>query len=183
MKKLKVVVFLLCVGLLVGCNNTKLSEKTPKEIVEQYLKNYQTLDDKVLSQLDEVVEREEFTDQQKNDYIELMKRHYQNLKYEIKDDMVDGDKAIVTTSVEVYDYSKELTDADEYLEKNPDKFNNADGEYDVALFNSYRLDRLKKVEYTVKYTIDFYLSKTSDGWVLDELSDTDESKIHGTYIY
>ena len=43
MKKLKVVVFLLCVSLLVGCNNTKLSEKTPKEIVEQYLKNYQDI--------------------------------------------------------------------------------------------------------------------------------------------
>ena len=179
----KILIVSLCVLLLVGCGNTKLSEKTPKEVVEQYLKNYQTLDDEVMTQLDEVIKKEDYTDQQKNDYLELMKRHYQNLKYEIKDDMIDGDKALVTTSIEVYDYSKELQNADEYLEKNPAEFNNASGEYDITLFNNYRLDKLKKVDTTVKYTIDFSLSKTSKGWVIDELSDTDESKIHGTYAY
>ena len=179
----KILLTILCMTLLVGCGNTKLSEKTPNEVVEQYLKDYQTLDDKVMTQLDKVIEKENYTDQQKNDYIDLMKRHYQNLKYEIKDDMIDGDKATVTASIEVYDYSKELQDADEYLEKNPDEFNNASGDYDITLFNNYRLDKLKKVETTVKYTIDFNLSKTSDGWVLDDLSDTDESKIHGTYVY
>lgn len=183
MKKLKILIFLLVVTLAVGCKNQKLSEQTPKEVVEQYLKDYQTLDDKVINQLDDVIKRENFTDQQKNEYTELMKRHYKNLKYEIKDDVIDGDKAIVTTVVEVYDYSKELTNADEYLNNNPEKFNNAAGQYDVTLFNNYRLERLKKVEYTVKYTIDFYLSKTANGWVLDDINDTDESKIHGTYIY
>ena len=180
MKKI-LILFLLI--FTVGCNNNKLSQKTPKEIVEQHLKDYQTLDDKVMTELDKVVEKENLTDSQKNDYLELMKRHFQNLKYEIKDDMIDGDKAVVTTSIEVYDYSKELVDAEDYLDKNPDKFKNAANEFDVTLYNTYRLDRLKKVEYTVKYTIDFTLSKTSKGWVLDSISDTDESKINGTYIY
>ena len=43
----KILLTILCMALLVGCGNTKLSEKTPNEVVEQYLKDYQTLDDKV----------------------------------------------------------------------------------------------------------------------------------------
>ena len=35
----------------------------------------------------------------------------------------------------------------------------------------------------VEYTIEFYVVKTSDGWVVSSLSDSDLEKIHGIYNY
>ena len=113
----------------------------------------------------------------------LLKKHYKNLKYEIKEEMIDGDNATVTVEIEVTDYSKVMTDADAYLEQNPNEFNDESGVYDVSLFTRYRLDKLKDAKDTVKYTLDLTLTKIEDEWALDALSETDESKIHGMYIY
>ena len=126
---------------------------------------------------------EDFTDEQKKEYKELMKNHYKNLKYEIKDEVVNGDNATVTVEIEVTDYSKIMTDADSYLENNPSEFNNENGTYDVSLFTKYRLDKLKEAKEKVKYTLDLTLTKVKDEWVLDTISDMDEAKIHGMYIY
>ena len=148
------------------------------------MSNYQTLSDDVLRQLDEAVDKEtDFTEEQKKDYKELMKKHYKNLKYEIKDEVINGDHATVTVEIEVTDYSKIMTDADSYLSQNPNEFNNEEGTYDVSLFTKYRLDKLKEAKDKVKYTLDLTLTKVNDEWVLDTINDVDESKIHGMYVY
>lgn len=182
----KIAIFLIGIVLVTGCScgNTKLTMDTPTKKVEKFLSNYQTLNEDVLKQLDEAVDKEtEFTEEQKKEYKELMKDHYKNLKYEIKDEVIDGDHATVTVEIEVTDYSKIMTDADSYLTEHPDEFNNTDGIYDVSLFTKYRLDRLKEANDTVKYTLDLTLTKVDDEWTLDTISDTDESKIHGMYVY
>lgn len=178
--------FLLALLFVTGCScsNTKLTKDTPTKKVETFFSNYQTLNDDVLKQLDEVVEKEEgFTDEQKTDYKELIKKHYKDLKYEIKDEVVDGDTATVKVEIEVKDYSKIMTDADAYLESNPNEFNNEEGIYDISLFTKYRLEKLKEANEKVKYTLDLTLTKVDDEWVMDSISDTDESKIHGMYVY
>ena len=182
----KITSFLIGLVLVTGCScmNTKLTMETPTKKVEKFLSNYQTLDEDVLKQLDEAVSKEtEFTEEQKNEYKELMKKHYKNMKYEIKDEVIDGDHATVTVEIEVTDYSKIMVDADSYLNEHQDEFNNTDGVYDVSLFTKYRLDKLKEAKDTVKYTLDLTLTKVDDEWILDTISDTDESKIHGMYIY
>ena len=57
------------------------------------------------------------------------------------------------------------------------------GEYDEKLFIDYRLNKLKEAKDTVKYTIDFTLTKVEDEWKLDPLTDEQENKIHGLYSY
>ena len=182
----KVIVFMLGLILVTGCScgNTNLVKKTPTKTVENFFKNYQTLDISVIKQLDEVVDKKtEFTEEQKKEYKELMKKHYKELTYEVKDEVIDGDNATVTVEIEVTDYSKIMTDADTYLSQNPNEFNNSEGVYDVTLFTNYRLEKLKEAKDKVKYTLNLTLTKVNDEWMLDTLSDTDESKIHGTYVY
>lgn len=182
----KIICFLLTLTILTGCscNNTKIVKDTPKKKVENFFSNYQTLNKDVLKQLDETVDKEKtLTTEQKKDYKELIKKHYKNIKYEIKDEVVDGDSATVTVEIEVTDYSKIMMDADQYLSSNPNKFNDSNGNYDLSLFTKYRLEKLKEAKEKVKYTLNLTLSKVDDEWHLDAISDMDESKIHGMYVY
>ena len=91
--------------------------------------------------------------------------------------------ATVTVEIEVTDYTKVMTDAEQYKTDNPNEFNNAEGTYDESLFTNYRLENLKNTKDKVKYTIDFTLTKNDDEWELEPLTEEQESKIHGLYIY
>lgn len=181
----KICCFLLSFVFLTGCGceNGQLLN-TPTKKVEMFLANYQTLDNDVLEQLDNVIKnKESFTDVQKETYRNIMKKHYQDLTYEIKDEKVDGDSAVVTTEIEVTDYSKIITEADRYKQEHLEEFQNKTGEYDESLFMDYRLKKLKEAKDTVKYTIDFTLTKVDDEWKLDALTNEQENKIHGLYVY
>ena len=179
----KLFCLLAAVTFLTGCDNGGLLN-TPTKKVEMFFANYQTLDADVLEQLDDVVDAtESFDDDQKDTYREIMKKHYKNITYEVKDEIIDGDTAIVTTEIEVTDYSKVISEADTYKEENEKEFMNDAGEYDEKLFIDYRLNKLKEAKDTVKYTIDFTLTKVEDEWKLDPLTDEQENKIHGLYSY
>lgn len=178
----KLVMLLFVPFLLVGCGQKMMN--TPTKQVEMFFANYQSLDDSVVEQLNKVANEEElFNSTQRKEYVELMKKHYQDLKYEIKDEIVDGDTATVTVEIEVKDYSKTLKDAENYLNENKSEFNNDKNEYDESLFTTYRLEQLKKSTDKVKYTLNIYLTKVDNEWKIDDLSETDRMKINGMYEY
>ena len=183
MKKIFCFLVAFCLLTGCGCENGKLLN-TPTKKVEMFLANYQTLDADVLEQLDDVIDREDtFNDTQKDTYRDIMKKHYENLTYEIKDEKIDGDTATVTAEIEVTDYSKIMKDADQYKKDHEEEFYNEDKEYDDSLFIDYRLKQLKEAKDKVKYTIDFTLTKIEDEWKLDTLTQEQENKIHGLYQY
>ena len=174
--------FVLGLGLLfllVGCNNVM---NTPTKEVEKFLGKYQTMDDKVLTQLDGVLKSDTtMTEDQKKDYKELMKKQYQNLAYKIKDEMTDGDHAEIVTEIEVYNFAKAITEADDYLRKNNDEFVMDDGTTDEVKFMDYKIKKIKDMKDKVTYTITFTLTKKDDVWTLDDVTDIDRQKIHGIY--
>lgn len=174
----KFLVLLISIVILTGCSLGKDMTNTPTKKVESYLDSYQTLDSNVLNDLDNLIKDTDYTVDQKTSYKELMKKHYKNLKYEIKEETVNGDKATVTAEVEVADYSKILS-----TEANPEDYLDEDKNYSKELFYDYQLGLMKEVKDTVKYTIIFYLTKVDDNWVIDDLSETTRQKIHGIYIY
>lgn len=179
----KWLIVLVSIFLLTGCGEKMFN--TPTKKVESYFSNYQTLDKDVLKQLDKVVaEEEKFNTEQREDYRDLMKKHYRNLVYDIKDEQVNGDTATVTAEIEVTDYSKVLDDAESYLKENEEEFKDkVTGEYKDELYMDYRLKQMKKTTDKVKYTLELTLTKIEDEWVLDKISDIDEQKIHGIYRY
>ena len=178
----KISFLLVMILVLTGCNIAL--NNTPTKRVEMFLANYQTLNEDVMDDLSDVVmDEDKFTDSQKEKYTSLMKRHYQALTYDIKDEKIDGDEAVVTTQITVYDYTKEKSKANVYKEEHLDEFK-TDGKYDESLFNDYLLDKLSRVNDTVTYTINFTLHKGDDGnWKLDALTKEQEQKIHGIYLY
>ena len=170
--------------LLTGCGTSQLLN-TPTKKVEMFFGKYQSLDQDVIDQLNDVSENEMiFNDDQKEEYINLMKKHYKEIKYDVKDETIDGDTATVTVEIEVHDYSKIMNDADQSLKDHPEKFyKDGTTEYDESLFTDYRLEKLKDATDKVKYTIELTLTKIDDEWVIDDLDKDTEKKIQGIYNY
>jgi hypothetical protein len=179
----KLLILLGIVLLLSGCDLSVMTN-TPTKQVEVFLNKYQTLDNDVLSDLDNVIaEEERFNTEQRDSYRDVMKSHYQDLKYNVKEETVDGDMATVTVEIEVTDFSRIMSETNLYLEQNPDEFNYTDEGYDTGQFIDYQLGRLKDANETVKYTLYLTLNKVDGKWQLNPLTETEQDKINGMYVY
>lgn len=179
----KVYKVLLVVGIclvLAGCGCMK---KTAKGAVQDYLNQYKNLSSNVISSMDDVVNDENLTDSQKEKYRDILKRQYQDLKYEITSEKYDGDNATIEVKITVYDLYKVQKDANNYLTNSGDEFKE-NGVYSNDLFMNYKLDKMKKVTDTVEYNITFNVTKDDKGnYKVNDLSNSDLEKIHGVYNY
>lgn len=153
---------------LFGCSLSN----TPTSKVEELFTKYQMLDDDIKKGIDDILANETLTNEQKERYKEIISNQYKNLTYEIKDEKVDGDLAVVTVQIEVYDYRKAISNLNTELDTN----------YDVLEYNNKKLNTLEKVKDKVSYTLDINVLKDNNGnWYLAELSNTDIKKIQGMY--
>lgn len=168
--------------LLAGCGQMM---NTPTKQVEEFLSKYQTMDKKVMNQLDEVIDSAgTMTKEQKEKYRELMKNQYKNLAYKIKDDTEDGDEATVEVEIEVYDYVTAIKNAESYLLTHKEEFLKEDEKeeaVDEQKFMDYKLKQMDQVKDKVKYTIHFVLEKEDKEWKLEDITDIDRQKLHGLY--
>ena len=163
----KIMLTLLVVFLLTGC----MIGNTPTSLVENLFNKYQMLDDDIKNEIDTMLSEQNLTDEQINRYKKLLENQYKNLSYTIKEEMIDGDRAIVTVEIEVIDYKKAIGD-----------FNFDSNLYTKYEYDNKKLDLLEEADEKVIYTIDFSVSKDSDGnWHLDSLSNATLKKIEGMY--
>ena len=105
------------------------------------------------------------------------------MSYEIKNETIDGKTAVVEVEIKVYDYYKVNQEAENYFNNNQSEFKMEDGTIDITKYNEYKLNALDKANDKVTYTLNLTLSQDNDNWVLDDLTDTEISKIHGLYAY
>ena len=172
----KVLYFLVAVILLTGCSCTANMGNTPTKRVEDYLNKYQTSDDDVVSDLNDVLTNDTtLTTEERDNYSDFMKTHYKDMQYEIKDETIDGDTATVDAEITVRSYADAVNEANDYRLNNPDVFD------EDNTFASYRLGKLKEVTDTETYTITFHLTKENEEWKIDNLSDDDLRKLSGLY--
>ena len=172
----KVLYFLVAVILLTGCSCTANMGNTPTKRVEDYLNKYQTSDDDVVSDLNDVLTNDTtLTTDERDNYSDFMKTHYKDMQYEIKDETIDGDTATVDAEITVRSYADAVNEANDYRLNNPDVFD------EDNTFASYRLGKLKEVTDTETYTITFHLTKKNEEWKIDNLSDDDLRKLSGLY--
>ena len=155
---------------------------TPTSSVEKLLSMYNTNDEEIIVELDDYVNESDLTDEQSEKYKNIYLKQFKDMKYEIKEEKIDGDTATVTAQITVYDYYNAEKEANEYLTNNPDEFKTND-KYDESLFTDYKLEQLDKVNETVDYTIDFTLTKVDNEWVVNDLTNEQLEKIHGVYEY
>ena len=174
----KILSILLMSFILIGCGMSN----TPTKKVEEFLTKYQELSDDVLSDLELSAESENLSSSNKVTYMDAMKRNYQNLKYEIADEKVNGDEATVVVKITVFDLHKSMKESNDYLIDNSEEFE-TNGVYDQNKYRTYEINEMLKTKYTVDYTIDFFLEKEDDEWNIIEPSKTVKEKLHGTYNY
>ena len=168
MKKIiSMFIFLL---LLVGCSLSN----TPTSKVEELLSKYQMLDSDIKEGINTVIEEESLTSEQKERYRKIIEKQYKNLTYEIKDEKIDGNIAVITTEIEVMDYKKIVNETnDSYLGRN---------DYTVEEYNNTKLNNLESAKDKVTYTIDFEVIKDDNGnWKLSALNNEIIKKIQGMY--
>lgn len=178
MKK-KFLLLVICILLLTTACSLG---NTPTSAVERLMSKYNTNDEEILVELDDYVNESNLTDEQSSKYKDVYLKQFKDMKYEIKEEKIDGDTATVTTQITVYDYYNAEQKANDYLTNNPDKFM-TDDVYDESLFTDYKLEQLDKVNDTVDYTIDFTLTKVDNEWVVNDLTTEQLEKIHGVYEY
>ena len=168
MKKiLSLFIFLL---LLVGCSLSN----SPTSKVEDLLIKYQMLDKDIKSGIEEVVNEETLTSNQKERYRKIIEKQYKNLTYQVKEEKIDGDTSTITTEIEVIDYKKAINEAISKYQGKTD--------YTIEEYNNTKLDALEKAKEKVKYTIEFEVKKDNNGnWKLSSLSNETIKKIQGMY--
>lgn len=166
--------------ILIGCS--KDLSNTPTKQVEAMLTKYQTLDKEVVEDLDKVVaEEENFNTKQREKYKKVMKKHYGDMVYTVKDETVNGDDAIVEVEIEVTNYKDILKEAEAYRKNHETEFYDEEGKYDASKFIDYKLDKIEKAKEKIKYTLELGVSKRNDKWVVDSLSNDDRDKINGVF--
>ncbi len=169
MKKILLVGLTLVTTLvvLIGCS----LGNTPTSKVEDLFSKYQMLDNDIKGEIDELLETETLTNDQKERYRKLIEDQYKNLSYEIKDERIDGDTAVVTAQIEVLDYRKAISE-----------FNTSTETSDILEYNNQKLTKLENVKEKVAYTLEINVVKDNNGnWILSDLKDEDIKKIQGMY--
>lgn len=173
------ILLILSLFIVSGCG----MEKTARDVAIEYLDMYRNKDKIIMNELDEFVDNEDLTDNQKQKYKEVLEREYATLMYKVVDERYDGDVAFITMEITVVDLFKAQEKAAEYFNDNPTVFNDEDGEYSKELYTDYKLDMMSKETDTVTYTIDIKLEKDGEDWKVVQLSNESLEKIHGIYNY
>lgn len=175
----KILVMLISLVMVVGCS---CSNDKAADAVEEYLNEYKGLSNNVLEDIDELVSNENLTDKGSEIYKEVLKRQYRDLIYTIENEDYDGDTAMVTVKITVYDLYKAQKNASIYLNSHQDEFL-TDGEYDNDLYMDYKLEEMRDMNDTISYNIVFNVTKTDGKWVVEQPSEEVLEKIHGVYNY
>ena len=175
--KNKILVFslLLFSLILFGCE----FNNTPTKKVESLLMKYQNNSESVSKELDDYVKSEEIDLAYQDKYKEVFLKQYRDLKYEIKDEKIDGNTAEVTAQIEVYDYYKTQTEVSTYITNHQDEFN-TNGIFDNNKVLEYKIKELTNTKDKVTYTIVFNLTKVNDTWTIDNLSEEELEKAYDT---
>lgn len=210
---MKKIIIGLMVILLSAC--TLGAATTPRQKVSEFLDKYKNQNSDILSQLEDTIKNDITNATHRDRYKTLMTNQYKNMEYEIKEEIIEENNAVVEVEITVYDYASAIRNSNEYLNNNPDKFtkdekttieekdvdddtttgddtttedtnpdkdNKTTKDYDEDKFMDYKLKEMEKVTDTVKYTIEFTLTKVNGEWQLDALSNSDIEKLHGIYV-
>ena len=178
MKKILFSIFVCMFLLLTACSLAN----TPTNSVESLLAKYNSNDQEILVELDDYINETDLTIEQSSKYKEIYLKQFKDMSYEIKNETIDGNTAVVTAQITVYDYYKVEKEANEYLKENPEEFK-TDGVYDKSLYTDYKLKKYNELTDRTTYTIDFTLTKIDNMWEVNDLNNEQLEKIHGVYAY
>lgn len=172
---MKKIIILIVLILVSGCYKS-----TPTKEVEEYFTNYQT--SKININYDNIIDFRNYSDKQRNEYIEIINNNYNDLVYTIKNEEVNANNAIVTVEIEVYDFIKKLDEIEKYKDENITEFYR-DEYFSESMYIDFKISQLKEVSDRIIYTLNIPLTKVDDKWYIDDLPKEYIEKINGIYKY
>ena len=144
---------------------------TPTSKVEELFTKYQKVDSDIATGISQILKEQNLTKENEDRYRKLLEEQYQNLNYEIKEELVDGSTATVLTEIEVTDYKKAINNL--YFDSNT---------FTKDSYDEEKLNRLEDAKDKVKYILELTLTKDKDDkWKLDALTNEQIKKIQGMY--
>lgn len=167
MKKL-ILIFIL----LLSVTACKKNINTPTSRVEDFLTEYQTITPTIRERLKNSVKNEKLNSKQKEKYISLLEKQYQNLSYKITNEEIYNEKAIVDVEIEVLNYGYEIASCKKYYSHHKEE---------IEDYNDYMLNELEKVTDKIKYKLSIDLTLYDGVWELDEIDNSIIQKIHGLF--
>lgn len=167
------IILIVCLFLFRG------SSGDPVKMTEKFMNSYIHLNDDVISKVKYEFD-DELNSSQRKTYLDIMKRQYSKIDYQIKDSVINEGDAIITVEFSVYDYNAGISKANNYISIHEDEFL-VDKKFDNEKAVSYKLDSLKGYNERVTYTIMFNYYKEGKKWILNDLADSDLKKLNGTF--
>lgn len=164
--------------MTVGCTGNFTPSERVEDMFDRYIKN----DESIMQELSEYMDMQDLTNEQKDKYSRVIKNEYASIKYNIKNEQIDGDEAKVEVAIKVKDLYKTSKNASDYLKSHAPEFY-TNGSYDRNKYVDYKLDLLSKTEDYVDYTIYVNLIKKNGLWTIEQIDNTSLEKIHGIYNY
>lgn len=159
-------IFLIVIGVIIlsGCS----LGNTPTSRVESLFSDYQMLNNNIDVSYTYLTIDPNLDNNIINRYEKVIEKQYRGFSYEIKDEEIDGDAAVVTVQIEVMNYKNAI-----------DKYDK--GDYELAKYHDLVLNELEKTREMVTYTLEITLTKNNDDWVVDDLSIENRDKLLGIY--
>ena len=150
---------------LIGCSNN-----TAKDRVIYFLGEYQELSADVMASLEQRLDNEQWNNEQKEKYRQIMKRQYRDLKYNIMDERFNNGTQYIDVKIEVYDFYM-AQESVNYYEDNTSKS-----------YLDFKLDAMMNTNDRIEYLLTFKLEKDDNNkYQIIDLQDSDIEKIHGIY--
>lgn len=166
MKK-RLIFLVIPVFFLVACSLSN----TPTSKAEELFSKYQKIDNEIDREITLVLDEQNLTEAQKERYRKILEKQYKNLTYQIKDENIDGDTALVIAEIEVLDLKRAI-----------DNLVFDSSIYTKQAYDEEKLNRLESAKDKVTYTIELNVYKDQNGnWKLNTLSSDKIKKIQGMY--
>ena len=161
----KIFLIIVTLSLLVGCS----LGNTPTSRTEELLSNYQMNKNNITVSYTNLTTDTNISNDIMKKYEDAIRKQYRDMSYEIKDEEIDGDTAVVTIEIEVMDFGKAIN-----------KYNM--GEYETVRYHELITKELENTKEMITYTLDITLTKDEkDKWVVDDLSQENRDKLLGIY--
>ena len=161
----KIFLILIIIITLTGCT----LGNTPTAKVEDLLTKYQMLDNDIEVDYTTLIGDISLNEEQIKTYNNIIKKQYKNLTYEVKEEEIDGNNAIVTIQIEVKNYKDTIN-----------KYNKQD--YETTKYHELVTKSLDTTKEMITYTLDITLTKdNNDIWILDPLTEENKDKLIGIY--
>ena len=161
----KIFLILIIIITLTGCT----LGNTPTAKVEDLLTKYQMLDNDIEVDYTTLIGDISLNEEQIKTYNNIIKKQYKNLTYEVKEEEIDGNNAIVTIQIEVKNYKNTIN-----------KYNKQD--YETTKYHELVTKSLDTTKEMITYTLDITLTKdNNDIWILDPLTEENKDKLIGIY--